>query len=116
LFVVTAYSVNIDHVHLVMTGRRDDSDLIKWIGLWRQKTGYEYKRRTGTRLWQEGYWDRTLRADESVILAAVYTVANPVLAGLVKIPSEYPYSGSETYSMEELSVLFTRGDPRFSDG
>jgi len=114
-FDVNAYSVMTDHVHFVMTGRRDDSDLLAWIKRFRQKTGHEYKKRTGAFLWQEGYWDRTLRSDESVILAAVYTVSNPVRAGLVKIPSEYPYSGSETYSMEELSDLALRGDTRFND-
>ena len=105
-----------DHVHIVVTGRSDDCDLLKWISLFRQKTGYLYKQQTGQFLWQEGYWDRTLRSDESLIFAAAYTVANPVRAGLVRIASEYAYSGSESYSMKDLSEFVAEGDRWFSGG
>ena len=55
-----------DHVHVLVEGLRPDSDFLKWLDLWRQLTGFYEKRRTGNYLWQEGYWDYTLRDQESV--------------------------------------------------
>jgi REP element-mobilizing transposase RayT len=46
-FSVTAYCVMRDHVHAVVSGSQEDSDFIKWINLWRQLSGYEFKRLTG---------------------------------------------------------------------
>jgi hypothetical protein len=31
-----------------------------------------------------------------------YVIGNPVRAGLVRQPSEYPHSGSERYTMQEM--------------
>ena len=109
-FVITAYCVMKDHVHVLLTAKREDCDLLKWINLWGQLTGYEFKQRTGQHLWQEGYWDHTLRSDESIVLTAAYIVANPVRAGFVTHAQEYPYSGSETYSMKDLSEFVDRSD------
>jgi putative transposase len=43
------------------------------------------------RLWQRGFHDRALRADEDLLTAARYVVANPVRAGLVERVGDYPY-------------------------
>ena len=94
-----------DHVHAVVSATREDCDFIKWVNLWRQLSGYEFKRRTGRHLWQEGYWDRTLLSEEELVFATAYTVANPVRKGWVKDSSEYPHCGSQTYSFAELSEL-----------
>ena len=67
-----------------------DSDFLKWLDLWRQLTGFYDRSRTGNYLWQEGYWDYTLRDQESVPGIASDIVWNPVVAGLVATPEEYP--------------------------
>lgn len=41
--------------------------------------------------WMPGFHDRALRAEESVREAAAYILHNPVRAGLVAAPREYPY-------------------------
>ncbi len=41
-------------------------------------------------LWQRGYHDRALRRDEDLKAAARYIVMNPLRAGLVKRPGDYP--------------------------
>ncbi|MFC5526621.1 transposase [Rhodanobacter ginsengisoli] len=43
------------------------------------------------RLWEKGFHDHALRRDESVEKAARYIIANPVRAGLVRDPMDYPY-------------------------
>lgn len=47
------------------------------------------------RLWSPGYFDRALRSDEELRVAARYVVANPLRAGLVARLGDYPYWGSE---------------------
>jgi hypothetical protein len=42
-------------------------------------------------LGQDGYWDRVLRPDEDVLPVADYIAMNPVRAGLVERPEDYPY-------------------------
>ncbi|HZI77855.1 MAG TPA: hypothetical protein VFD69_00005, partial [Vicinamibacterales bacterium] len=36
-------------------------DLREAVRAWKQRTGYEWKARTGTQLWQPGFHDRVLR-------------------------------------------------------
>lgn len=43
------------------------------------------------RLWQPGFYDRALRRDEDIRVAARYIVANPLRAGLVRHIGEYPH-------------------------
>lgn len=104
-----------DHVHSLIEGLRWDSDFIKCLDLWKQLSGHYWRTRTGNFLWQEGFWDYTLRNDESLRGIASYIAWNPVRAGIVKTPLEYRWVGSERFSVEELaSVTPTR--PRFGDG
>ena len=103
-----------DHVHILVVGTRDDSDFLKWLDLFRQLSAYWEKRRSGNVLWQEGYWDYTLRDDESVAGVASYIVWNPVEAGLVTRPEDYPYTGSETFTITELAAS-PQHKPRIGD-
>jgi REP element-mobilizing transposase RayT len=41
-------------------------------------------------LWQPGFHDHGLRADEHIVQAARYIIANPIRAGLVKCVGDYP--------------------------
>lgn len=45
----------------------------------------------GGRFWMPGYHDRALRAEEDAFGVARYIIWNPVRAGLVATPHEYPY-------------------------
>jgi REP element-mobilizing transposase RayT len=103
-----------DHVHALVEGLRPDSDFLMWLGLWRQLTGFYERRETGNDLWQEGYWDYTLRDQESVPGIASYIVWNPVVAGLVATPEAYPFTGSERYSIRALAAI-PPTKPRFGD-
>lgn len=40
------------------------SDFQRFMNNWKQRTGYEFKQRTGESLWQESYFDHVLRDDE----------------------------------------------------
>ena len=93
-FDIPAYCMMPDHVHLVAKGREPDSDLRRLITRWKQATGFAWSRLGRGRLWQEGYWDRLARFDESISDMTRYVVENPVRGNLVKEPGEYPLTGS----------------------
>jgi putative transposase len=101
-FAVYAYCFMPDHVHLVLLGRRDDSDLRAFIHSWNTQTGYAWRQRHGTKLWQGGYFEHILRSDVSIYLAAQYVAMNPVRAGLVEEPTQYEFSGSTECSISDL--------------
>jgi REP element-mobilizing transposase RayT len=43
------------------------------------------------RVWQDESFDHVLRSDESLASKMAYVLENPVRAGLVKNPDEYPW-------------------------
>jgi hypothetical protein len=80
----------------------DHANLMVFASRFKQASGYAYRRCYPQRLWQEGYYDRVLRAEEDALEVARYVVSNPVRAGLCTDVREYPYLGSQRYSIEEL--------------
>ncbi len=101
-FALLAYCFMPDHVHLLMEGCHENADLRQFAHRARMHSGFDFAQRFGQRLWQHGYYDRVLRNDESTREVARYVLANPVRAGLVGTPEEYPYSGSDALSMVDL--------------
>jgi REP element-mobilizing transposase RayT len=96
-----------DHMHALITSRSEAADFHRFVRLAKQRSGFAHKRSTGRRLWQDSFFDRSLREDESIIRLVCYIVANPVRAGLVSAASEYPHWGSEVYSREEILDFLT---------
>lgn len=45
----------------------------------------------GGRVWERGFHDRAMRADDDLVVAARYVIANPLRAGLVERVGDYPY-------------------------
>jgi REP element-mobilizing transposase RayT len=45
---------------------------------------------TFNRIWQRGFYDRSIRKEDDLIDIARYIVANPVRAGLVTSIRDYP--------------------------
>ena len=63
-FQISAYVVMPDHIHFVATAEEEGADLERLVKDWKQKTGFEWKKKHKHRLWQKGYIDRVLRAEE----------------------------------------------------
>ena len=82
-----------DHVHILLDATAVDSDFRRLMNVWKQKTGFAYKRATGCRLWQSGYFDHVLRQDEDRLEMIAYLLANPLRAGLVQDIRDYPFLG-----------------------
>ena len=117
-FAVIAYCLMPDHMHALVEALSDDSALLKFVTMFKQRTAFEYRRATGKRLWQEGYYDRVVRDDEPVLGIAAYILHNPIRAQLCTRVSDYPFLGSDRYTIAELidSVQFQPGGSRPSKG
>jgi putative transposase len=102
VFDLLAYCFMPDHLHLLAGGAREDSDLKEFVALSKQYSGYHFKQATRKSLWQRYGYERTLRNEEATLDAMLYIIANPVRAGLVSHPEEYPFWGSTVCSREEL--------------
>jgi putative transposase len=91
-----------DHVHLVVEGLRDDSDLKRFISRAKQLSGYHYKQSHEKRLWQRYGYERALREEECTRRVVAYVLENPVRAGLVETVDDYPFIRSSVYGREAL--------------
>ena len=91
-----------DHAHLLIEGMTDAADLQRFVKRAKQRSGQAYAHHAHRRLWQEGYYDRVLRAEEDSRAIARYVIENPVRAGLVDRPGLYPHLGSDVWPVEEL--------------
>jgi putative transposase len=83
------YVIMPDHVHLFVRGDRNFT-LSSWIGGLKRAMSVAPE---SPRLWQPGFFDRVLRSDESYAEKWNYVRNNPVRAGLVKDPEDWPYHG-----------------------
>ena len=101
-FALLAYCLMPDHAHLLVEGLDHDSDLTRFAKMAKQRSGSVYRRRRGSRLWQEGYYERVLRDEDDAFQIARYVLNNPVRAELVVNPADYPYLGSDQWTLEEL--------------
>jgi len=108
-FAICACCFMPDHLHLLVEGQADNSDLVKFVNLLKQRTSFAYRRHHPDRLWQKGYFEHVVRDDEVTQTVATYVLENPLRAGLVKEPLDYPFSGSLVYSREQLSDLWHEG-------
>ena len=81
LFAVLAYCFMPDHLHLLVEGLSDASDMQQFVKDWKQRSAYQFARAGHGRLWQVGFFDHVLRSDESAYKHALYIIGNPVRAG-----------------------------------
>jgi putative transposase len=91
-FDVLAYCFMPDHFHLLVIGKDDKSNLKKFISLFKQKSGYWFKKNYNKNLWHISYYDHILRKEESIENVALYILENPVRKGLVSDFRKYPFS------------------------
>ena len=90
-----------DHAHLLVAGLSIDCDFKRFAKMAKQRSGSAYARLRHERLWQQGYYERVLREDDARELAR-YIINNPVRAALVESPENYPFLGSDVWSLAEL--------------
>ena len=95
-FLLHAWCVMPDHLHLLVKGATLDADLRDFIFRFKQQTAFQFAKRFGNRLWQKNYYDHVVRPKESIDSIFWYIWMNPVRKGFCIDPRDYLFSGSET--------------------
>jgi putative transposase len=101
-FQAVAYCFMPDHLHLLVEGLDADSDGLAFVNAAKQCSGYYFAQRTGRRLWQRYGYERVVRDEAERLQTLRYILNNPVAAGLVTRAADYPFLGSQCYSVTEL--------------
>jgi putative transposase len=96
-FLLHAWCVMPDHLHLLVEGASESSNVLEFIACFKQCTGFEAKRKVRGKLWQRYSFDHVLRPNDSLDPIAWYIWMNPVRANLCAAPEDYPFSGSLTF-------------------
>ncbi|MDD4737488.1 MAG: transposase, partial [Kiritimatiellae bacterium] len=112
-YELLAWVIMPNHIH-VMISETAQWPLSKVVQSWKRHTSKEiHKRHPGigelhsAPLWQRDYWDRFIRDRQHYETALHYIENNPVAAGLVDHPADWPW-GSASLHAHERGTL-TRG-------
>ena len=94
-WAVGRYTVMPDHIHFFATPWKDDAtSLSEFVKNWKRWTRHAARQRQGPAFrWQPEFFDHVLRSGESYGQKWEYVRMNPVRAGLVSDPDDWPYQG-----------------------
>jgi REP-associated tyrosine transposase len=101
-----AYCIMLDHVHLLVEGTSATADLRRFVTIAKRRSGALHALTSGGRLWQEGYYERVLREHDDIRGVCRYILENPVRSGLCERPEQWPHSGSDIWTMQELFTAY----------
>ena len=99
---ILAYCFMPDHLHALIAGASFDADAKAYLTFFRQSSGVAHRATVGSRLWQEGYFDRHLRDSDATQDVVSYIVCNPVRARLCVLVESYRWSGSSVYRLKDI--------------
>jgi putative transposase len=99
---LVAYCFMPDHLHMLVEGRSEAADGRRFIAQGKQSSAFACRRLCPPRLWQRYAYEHVLRSSDATLPVARYILENPMRAGLVLDPRDYPFSGSLTHSVDEI--------------
>ncbi len=105
---VHAYALMTNHVHLLLTSRQSDdpSNLMKHLGQrYVQYVNRRYER-SGT-LWEGRFRSSIVQIENYLLHCHRYIELNPVRAGIVAHPADYPWSSFRANAMGKSDSLIT---------
>ena len=81
-----------DHIHWMLQ-LMPNTDLSDVVARTKGRSAHRINqpRRPGLKIWQSGFHDHAVRKEEDLENLANYTILNPVRAGLVTNPEDYPH-------------------------
>ncbi len=94
-YALSSWCVMPNHVHVVVTPY-DGHPLRRILHSWKSFTAHEINRITGCSgpVWQEESFDHMVRDQDSFQKFITYTEVNPVSAGLVDQPEQWPFGSA----------------------
>ena len=102
VWLVGKYMIMPDHVHLFCSPVGVDYPALKtWVNYWKSNAARHWPDPDVGKVWQRDFWDTQLRRGDNYAEKWNYVLNNPVRAGFVAAPEDWPYQG-------ELSELLWR--------
>lgn len=100
---VAVFVVMPDHVHLIVSGSGGDSDLLRLVKEFKQKTTFR-ARKTGVAFaWQKDFWDHVIRDQQDYANQVHYILRNPVRKRLCLRWEDWAHRGVLGQSWEDLA-------------
>ncbi len=93
-FDVHAYCFMPDHCHLLLSGLNSNAHLSTAVRAFKGASTALLRQFRFQHVWQKGFHDHVIRNAEDLAASMAYVLENPVRAGLVKDPKDWPFSGS----------------------
>lgn len=92
---VLNYAVTSNHIHMLVRDTGDGEVISASMQLIAGRTGQEYNNRKDRKgaYWEDRYHATAVETDQHLVRCMVYMDLNMVRAGVVKHPSEWPFSG-----------------------
>lgn len=105
---VHSYVLMTNHVHLLMTPETEQgvSQLMQSLGRYYVRYINQTYDRTGT-LWEGRYKSTLIDGDNYFLIVSRYIELNPVRAGMVAHPAEYPWSSYQYNALGRPTELIT---------
>lgn len=100
-----AYVVMANHVHLLVSPRVPVSRLMQSLKRFTAREGNRLLGRTGQPFWQDESFDRLVRDEAERERILRYIERNPVNAGLVASPEDFPWSSASNIDQREPAGL-----------
>jgi len=90
-WLVSYYILMPDHLHCLCAPGPGNFGIEQWLAYWKD----QFSKRHGNKdwRWQPRGWHHRLRSGESYMEKVSYMQRNPVAAGLVKTPEDWPWQG-----------------------
>jgi putative transposase len=103
---VLAYCLMPNHIHLLLKPSEEEAlaKMMQGITLCYSKYFNRTNGRTG-RLWECRYYSTIIDEDSYLWTVSKYIENNPVRAGIVKRPEDYPYSSAEAHILGRKDAL-----------
>jgi REP element-mobilizing transposase RayT len=89
-----AYVVMANHVHVLLAPMHGLSEITHLVKGATAREANKILGRTGTRFWQDESFDRWIRNPREWNRVRAYIEHNPVTAGLVRNPADWPWSSA----------------------
>jgi REP element-mobilizing transposase RayT len=101
-FAIAAYCFMPDHLHVLIEAQSESSDCRRFISRAKQLSGFHHRKAFRHGLWQRYSFEHVLRDDEDMPRIARYILENPVRGGLVSRVHDYPFVGSQMFTIDEI--------------
>lgn len=91
---VPVYCFMPDHVHIIVQGLNESSDIWRFVVAFKQYSGWWLKCNRPRFRWHRSFWDHLVQDDRDLKNQVRYVILNPVKGGLVEDWAAYPYVGA----------------------